>query len=138
MSMRKFGKASFFHIQDETGRLQARSIGDRLRSKGITSARVYSSQWCRCIDTANLLGLGAVEELPLLNSFYQRTERRNQQTEGLREWLVGQELNRPVVLVTHQVNISALTGVYAASGDMVVIRILKDGEIEVLGSIETD
>ena len=99
---------------------------------------MFSSQWYRCVDSANLLALGAVEELPILNSFYQSTERRSQQTEGLKEWLAGQEFNRPAVLLTQQVNISTLTGVYAASGEVVVIRTAEDGEIEVLGSIETD
>jgi phosphohistidine phosphatase SixA len=120
------------------GRAQAERIGARFRDNGIETARVVSSQWCRCLDTAELLGLGAVEELPLLNSFYQRTERRKPQTEGLNAWLAGQELLAPLVLVTHQVNISALAGVYVASGEFVVIRLAENGKIEVLGSIETD
>ena len=79
-----------------------------------------------------------MEELPLLNSFYQRAERREPQTEALTEWLAGRDTFGPLVLVTHQVNISALTGVYVASGELVVIRIAENGKIEVLGSIETD
>jgi phosphohistidine phosphatase SixA len=122
----------------QEGRAQAERIGDRFRDNGIEAARVVSSQWCRCSDTAELLGLGAVEQLPILNSFYQRTERRKPQTEALNEWLAGQEILGPLVLVTHQVNISALTGVFVASGELVVIRIAKDRKIEVLGSIETD
>ena len=123
---------------DETGRAQARDIGDWLRSNGVSAARVYSSQWCRCLETAERLELGAVKELPALNSFFQRAERRDQQTEALREWLTGQEFDAPLVLVTHQVNTSALTGIYPASGELVVLRIAEDGEIVVLGSIETD
>jgi len=122
----------------QEGRAQAERIGDRFRDNGIATARVLSSQWCRCLDTAELLGLGAVEELPLLNSFYQRPERRGPQTEALAVWLAGQETLKPLVLVTHQVNISALTGAYAASGELVVLRIAENGEFEVLGSIETD
>lgn len=122
----------------QEGRAQAKRIGDRFRDNGIEAARVVSSQWCRCLDTAERLGIGAVEELPLLNSFYQRTERRKPQTEALNEWLAGQEILGPLVLVTHQVNISALTGLYVASGELVVIRIAENGKIEALGSIETD
>ena len=120
------------------GRTQAKRIGARFRENGIETAHLVSSQWCRCLETAKLLGLGSVEELPLLNSFYQRAERRNQQTEGLKEWLAGQEFDRPLVLVTHQVNISALTGVYPTSGELVVIQIPEHGELTVLGSIEND
>ena len=47
----------------EEGRAQAVKIGDRFREQGITSAQVFSSQWCRCLETAKLLGLGPVEEL---------------------------------------------------------------------------
>jgi phosphohistidine phosphatase SixA len=122
----------------QEGREQAKRIGARFRDNGIEAARVVSSQWCRCLDTAELLGLGAVEELPLLNSFYQRTERRRPQTEALNKWLANQEIGGPLVLVTHQVNISALTGVYAASGELVVIRTAENGKIVVLGSIESD
>ncbi len=120
------------------GRSQAARIGARFRDNGIETARVVSSQWCRCLDTAELLGLGTVEALPLLNSFYQRSERRAPQTEGLRTWLAGQDFERPTVLVTHQVNILALTGAYARSGELVVIRVAAEGDIEVLGSIATD
>jgi broad specificity phosphatase PhoE len=34
------------------GRAQAERIGARLRENGIAAARVLSSQWCRCLDTA--------------------------------------------------------------------------------------
>jgi phosphohistidine phosphatase SixA len=120
------------------GRAQAERIGARLRENGIAAARVLSSQWCRCLDTAELLNFGAVEELPLLNSFYRHSERRERQTDGLEEWLADQEFDRPLVLVTHQVNISALTGVFPASGELVILRIGEDGGSTVLGSIETD
>lgn len=40
---------------DERGRAQARAIGAWLRSRGVTAMAVYSSQWCRCPETARLL-----------------------------------------------------------------------------------
>jgi phosphohistidine phosphatase SixA len=122
----------------EDGRKQARRIGARLRENGIASARVFSSQWCRGLETARLLGLGPVSELAILNSFFQRPERRERQTRGLKEWLAGQYLDGSLVLVTHQVNITALTGVFPASGELVVIRRSENGGISVVGSIQTD
>lgn len=122
----------------DAGREQARRIGERFRANGIESAAVYSSQWCRCLDTARLLGLGSVEELPVINSFFRDYARRDEQTLGLEAWIADHPLNRPVVLVTHQVNITALTGVYPGSGEMVVLRRGDDGRIAVLGTIETD
>ena len=125
------------NLSDE-GRAQAARIGARFRSAGMESARVFSSQWCRCLETAELLGLGPVEALPILNSFYERRENQERQTRALEDWLAAQELERPVVLVTHQVNITALTGVFPTSGEMVVIRRTDDGGISVVDSIETN
>ena len=49
----------------EEGRAQAGHLGERLRAHGIQQAEVYSSQWCRCLETAGLLELGPVAELLL-------------------------------------------------------------------------
>jgi phosphohistidine phosphatase SixA len=122
----------------DDGREQAKRIGERFRANGISSAAVYSSQWCRCVDTAELLGLGLVKELPVLNSFYLDFERRQPQTQKLRQWIARQDLDKPLVLVTHQVNINALTNVYTDSGEMVVVRRKNDGEIVVIGNIHID
>lgn len=125
------------NLSDE-GREQAKRIGDRFRANGISSAAVFSSQWCRCIDTAELLGLGLVNELPILNSVYLDFERRQPQTQKLRKWIASQELDKPLVLVTHQVNINALTDVYTNSGEMIIVRRNDGGEITVLGSIQAE
>lgn len=122
------------NLSDE-GRAQATRIGARFRANGIEAARVLSSQWCRCLETARLLGLGPVEELPLLNSFFASSEQRDPRTQALRSWLAAHEFEAPLVLVTHQVNITALTGVYPASGEMVVIGRSETGEVTVAGTI---
>jgi len=140
------GDPSNFNVQDcqtqrnlsDTGREQAERIGSRFKASGMPNARVFSSQWCRCRDTANLLGLGPVEDLPILNSFFEKYENREKQTEALSGWLSGQIREVPLVLVTHQVNITALTGFYPASGEIVIIRQSDAGEISVIGSIKTD
>lgn len=104
------------------GRAQAERIGDLFRANGITDARVFSSQWCRCLDTATLLRLGDVVPQPLLNSFAEDRGRGAQQIAALRGWLAEQPLTRPTVLVTHQVVISGLGKVFPASGEIVVLR----------------
>ena len=119
----------------DQGRQQAAEIGERFRENGIGQATVLSSAWCRCRETAELLGLGPVETLPPLNSFFGNFERREPQTEALREWLGRRKTEGPLVLVTHQVNISALTGTYTGSGDIVVARREPDGSITVLGKL---
>jgi len=120
----------------EAGRRQARRTGDFLRSVGVEQARVFSSQWCRCLDTAELLDLGPVEELPALNSFFEARSRGPEQTQTLREKIAGMDLSQPVVMVTHQVNITSLTSVFPSSGEIVVLRRLDDGEVDVVGTVD--
>jgi phosphohistidine phosphatase SixA len=122
----------------EEGRAQAARIGARFRANRIETARVFSSQWCRCLETAKLLELGEVQELPLLNSFFADSDQRDPQTQALKTWLAEQEPQAPIVLVTHQVNITALTGVYPNSGEMVVVGRSAAGAIEVAGTIAAD
>ena len=119
----------------EDGRRQAEKIGAGFREHGITAARVFSSAWCRCMETAALLGLGPVELLEPLNSFYEHRERREPQTTALKAWLASDADAAPLVLVTHQVNIRALTGKSTSSGEMVVVRKNPDGGLKVLGKL---
>lgn len=117
----------------EDGREQARLIGSFLRRQGIEAALVYSSQWCRCLETARLLGFDAVWELPALNSFFAEPQRGPEQTRQLEMFLQETVPGRPIILVTHQVNITAVTGVYPASGEMIVYRPAPGGGGTVLG-----
>jgi broad specificity phosphatase PhoE len=122
----------------EEGRAQAKRIGARFRANGIDNAMVFSSQWCRCLETAKLLGLGPVKELPALNSFFGRYERRGAQITAMKIWIARQELGARVLLVTHQVNITGLTNVFPASGELVIVSRAEDGSLRTLGTIETD
>jgi phosphohistidine phosphatase SixA len=120
------------------GRAQAGRIGDLFRRNGIARADVYTSQWCRCRDTAQLLKLGTPAALPVLNSFFGAWRNSGPQTKELRAWLRNRSKPGPAVLVTHQVNITELTGVYPASGEIVVISMSQAGEVTVTGTIRTD
>jgi phosphohistidine phosphatase SixA len=121
---------------DSRGRAEARGIGDTLRHAGLGRAPVYSSRWCRCLETAELLALGPVIPLPALDSFFREPALRGTRTAALRAFLaVEGALGPPTVLVTHQVNISALTGRGTRSGEGVVLRRLPDGGLEELMSL---
>ncbi|MEQ8348626.1 MAG: histidine phosphatase family protein [Sneathiellaceae bacterium] len=119
---------------DAAGRAQARAIGAAFRQAGIDRAEIFSSIWCRCRQTADLLDLGPVTVLPALNSFFRDRDRGPAQIAALREFLAGRSGGTgPLVLVTHQVVITALTGIYPRSGELVVIA--ADGTGEVLGRL---
>ena len=134
----KLGDCSTQRNLSQAGREHAERIGARLRENGIAHARVYASQWCRARETAALLRLGPVAELPLLNSFFASRDREQAQTRTLVQWLAKQDVSRPLVLVTHQVNITALTRIYPDSGDIVVVRRTADGKLHVVGTLKTD
>lgn len=120
----------------QEGRAQARQIGQRLRALGISEARVWSSQWCRCLETAKLLNLGEATELSGLNSFYELSETREPNLRMLRAHL--RDVARdgpPIILVTHYVTIGALMGTSLGSGEGVLARIDDDGGLTALTSV---
>lgn len=125
------------NLSDE-GRAQARSVGDLLRDNGISAATVLSSQWCRCRETAELLDVGEPVPEPMLNSFFESRGSADQQTQSLKsameQWLPGDRDVR--ILVTHQVNISALTGQFASSGSLLIVTLDGDAP-SVLATIDT-
>ena len=121
---------------NEQGRQQARGIGRWLQRQAITSARIYSSQWCRCLETAQLLGLGPVNQLPALNSFFDRPQDREPNLAALRAFLTQQPTDGPLlVLVTHYVTIAGITGLSVSSGEAVALRLQGDDEPAVLGRL---
>ena len=119
-----------------SGRAQARRIGDRFRANGLALANIYTSQWCRYRETAGLFALGPANDLPALNSFFERPGQRAPQTEVLRRWTAEQALaGMPVLLVTHQVNSAALTGTQPTSSELVIFKRIPDGFLSVAGTL---
>ena len=123
---------------DARGREQARKIGAAIRATGVTLDRILTSQWYRCRDTARFLDLGPVEDLPALNSFFRNRDRASSQTAELRQFLLGLPPAETVILVTHQVNITALRGRIPASGEVFLLRIGRYGTISVVDEILID
>ena len=73
-------------------------------------------------DTAELIDLGPVEVFEPLNSFFATGDTAARQTKAVRELIGDWKGPGTLVLVTHQVNVTALTDVFPASGEMVVLR----------------
>jgi phosphohistidine phosphatase SixA len=135
----QIGDCSTQRNLDGRGREQATAIGKMLRSEGITSARVYSSQWCRCYETAELLALGPVSELPALNSFFELTQNREPNLRALREFIAEQPPGGGLlILVTHFVTVSAITGESVSSGEGVLLKLNRNGPFEVVGRVNFD
>lgn len=123
---------------DRQGRAQAERIGASIREAGITVDRVLSSEWCRARDTAALLGVAPVVAEPALNSFFEDRGTADAASRAVRDRLAALPPGEKLVMVTHQVNITALTGIFPASGEMIVVAREADGTLAVRGRIRLD
>jgi len=119
------------------GRAELRDMASRLSGARVSFARTLTSQWCRCRETAQLLtGAPAkVEDWGPLNSQFSgnavvdsanaQVVAKIRQISAKESWL----------LVTHQVNITAMTGVSPVMGEGVLVQPSSSG-FRVLGRVK--
>lgn len=115
----------------DLGRKQAKNTGDWLSIQGIEQAKVYSSPWCRCIDTASLLNKGTVKKETALGSFFDDMSQAKRQTDELVKLIAierKQNPTMPIIMVTHHVNIQSYMGMVVNSGDMVLVKVDPTGK----------
>lgn len=123
---------------DAGGRAQAAAVGAGLRRAGVTIFKLYASRWCRAMETAELLAVGDVEPLDVLNSLHAAPEREAEQTKHLRA-LVSQPIATPsVLLVTHHDNILALTRIVTREGEILVVKPQGAGKFDIVGRVAPD
>lgn len=110
------------NLSDE-GQAASRRLGDWFRQRALAPQAVRSSAWCRCRDTADLaFGRHAVWE-PLNSTFddARRSAAAAEGTAALRTALAAMPAGRFEVWVTHQVNITALTGEFVQMGEGLLV-----------------
>jgi len=112
---------------NEEGRAQARRIGAAFRDRGITVGAVRASGWCRAMETAELAFPGRVVAEPAFNSFFSARQEAETRTAAARQLISGWDGPGALFVATHQVNITALTGIFPASGEGIVLR--RDGTV---------
>lgn len=109
-----------------SGREEARQLGIVLKQRGIPLSAVLSSRWCRCLETARLAFGNGAKPWPALDNTFETPERREAQMAEIRKALTKPPVDGNLVLVTHGVNIHALTGISPAQGEIVIVR--PDGQ----------
>ncbi len=135
----KIGDCSTQRNLDGTGRTQSKQIGAWLKHNNIKPSAIYSSQWCRCLETAKLMDVGNVKELPALNSFFEMTENREPNLKKLNAFIAAQNTtNKLIIMVTHSVTISAIAGHSVASGDGVLLKLNKDKYFDVISVVKPE
>jgi phosphohistidine phosphatase SixA len=117
---------------DESGRAQARRIGEAFRAEGVVVGAVLTSRWCRARETADLAFPGLARAEPAFDSFFdERAEGPARARRIMLDWGGPGAL----VVATHQVNITGLTGVVPSSGQGVVLK-RSGGDLVVVGRVK--
>ncbi|MCP3868702.1 MAG: histidine phosphatase family protein [Gammaproteobacteria bacterium] len=138
-----FGDPPGFRLNDcksqrylpNNGREQSRYTGERFLKEGIPIGLVLSSEWCRCYEAAQL-AFGAYETWSPLNSFFEDYSTSGQQTKAVAERIESFTGKQNLILITHRVNITALTGKTVSQGQGVVVCRDTEQGFRVLGTIE--
>lgn len=118
---------------NDQGRRDSQQVGAAFRARGIVVERVYSSPWCRCLETANL-AFGKSEISNALSNLFTHPENRERQVREMRELISARAPNNRV-LVSHGATILALTGVSLGTAEMLVVTPQSDGQFVVNGRL---
>ena len=119
----------------DSGRNQASAIGSFFKNNNILVDKVYSSEWCRCKETA-LIAFKEFETKIFLNSFFSSkfAHNKNSQMEDFQKFLLDWDKKTNIVFVTHYVVISELFDYPSSSGEIVIsnknLKIIDTLEIE--------
>lgn len=105
----------------EEGRSEAARLGALLRERGVPVGRVYSSPWCRCLETARI-ALGREPDVqPSLGNLFGRPELEARQIAALRPLAARRPESGNTFMFSHGSTIHALTGISPATAEMVVL-----------------
>ena len=119
----------------ENGRVQSRKIGNFFTENKIKIEKVYSSEWCRCKETASL-AFENFKTKSFLNSFFSSkfAQNKNSQMRGFQKFLLDWDEKTNLVFVTHYVVISEILDYPSSSGEIVIsnknFKIIDTLEIE--------
>lgn len=119
----------------DKGRQDAQAVGARLKAERAVIAKVLSSPWCRCVDTARLMDVGPVERNGAFSNAFVLSERRGELADAARVVIGAWKGPGSLLVVTHGSNILELTGRHPASGEMVVVNARPDGSIAEIGRL---
>jgi phosphohistidine phosphatase SixA len=102
------------------GAEQAKRIGEFFRKNKISFEKVYSSEYCRCKDTARNAFIN-FQTFSSLNSTFADPSKTPTYVKKTKEFIDKLDKNKNYILVTHHTTILGLTDYFANSGEMVII-----------------
>jgi phosphohistidine phosphatase SixA len=105
---------------DETGREEARALGEAFRKHGVRVDRTLASPWCRCMDTARLMAVGGVESSWALVP--DRDPNAPAQLNQLKALVSAWGGPGTLVLVTHALTVQPLVGILTSQAETIVLK----------------
>ncbi len=113
---------------------QSKRIGSIFKKNDIKIDNIFSSEWCRCKDTAKF-AFNNFETFDALNSFYDIKFAANEdrQIKDFYEFITNLDNKNNIIFVTHYVVIGAILNIGTSSGEIVV----TDKNLNIIGSIDT-
>lgn len=129
------GDPPFFELGDcstqrnlsDRGRQQASRRGVRFAARAVSISRVYSSRWCRTIDTAKNAFRVDPELLEALDLVEDDPDALAAQSKEIIEII--RQFRGPgnQVMVTHPENVEALTGIMPREGEAIIVAPSRKG-----------
>ena len=118
-----------------SGRDQAKKIGNFFQDNKIPIDKVYSSEWCRCKETASI-AFNKYETKNFLNSFFssQFAKNKDSQMKKLKKFIKNWDENKNLIFVTHYVVISESLNYTPSSGEIIV----SNKDFKVIDTIKTE
>ena len=113
------------NLSDE-GKKQAKSIGNYFNDQEIIFSEILTSEWCRCMDTVKEMALGKWSKFSGLNSFFQDHYKKSEVLDLFYSRLKSSKQEGVTLMVTHQVVILEITGIYTSSGEIVIYNTEKN------------
>ncbi len=119
----------------KSGREQSKKIGNFFEKNKVPIAKIITSEWCRCKETA-LIAFGKFETKNFLNSFFSVKFLRNKKTQikDLKKFINNWNSDKNLILVTHYVVIKEVLDYAPSSGEIVI----SDKNFKKIGSIEME
>ena len=118
---------------NEDGINQAKNIGKFFKKNKIKIFKVFSSEWCRCKETAKI-AFNDFSTKNFLNSFYSPEFQKNKskQVKELSDYVRNFNSKKNLILITHYVLIYEILGYAPSSGEIVI----SDRNFNKIGSLE--
>ena len=119
----------------DRGRIQSQKIGNFFEKNKISIGKVYSSEWCRCKETASI-AFKKYETKKFLNSFFSPkfAYNRKKQIIDFDKFLIKWDKDQNLIFVTHYVVISEILNYAPSSGEIVI----SDISLKVIDTLEIE